>query len=49
MRHCGGDLISRRLRLPVKITKISEVFQNISSEIDGHSGIGKKFSWPITF
>ena len=44
MRRYSGDLISRRLCLPVKITKISGVFQNISSEIDGHSGVGKKFS-----
>ena len=53
MRHYGpvvcGVLISGRLRLPVKITKSSGVFLNVSREFDGHSGVGKKFRWPITF
>ena len=44
VRRYGGDLISRRLHLPVKFTESSGVFQSISSEIDGHSGISKKCS-----
>ena len=49
MRRYDDALISRRLRLPVKITKCNAVFLNVSSEFDGYSGVGKKFSWGITF
>ena len=49
MRRYGGVLISGRLRLPVKITKTSGVFLNVFSKFDGHSDVGKIFSWPITF
>ena len=49
VRRYGGDLFSGRLCLPVKITETSGVLLSISSEFDGHSGAGKKLSWPITF
>ena len=49
MRRCGGTLISGRLCLPAKIIKSSGVFLSLFSEFDGYSGVGKKFSWPITF
>ena len=42
VRCYGVVLISGRLRLPIKITKSSGVFLNVSSEYDGHSGVGKK-------